>query len=237
MSRPFELTIHFRSRDHIDVTAMLRELKVFTDTLAGVSPKLSGWLLKGNTKAEALLYEAFDGEGPRTAAIAVLNEALKNETDPRIVSIWNGLEGAEGASLQYVGRPPTETSLVTLRAKPQAFSQDWKAVAEAVHAAARVWSPTVASVESAGYFDHKTFKDRPGVGWMIYLPLILSVPQVPEARALVPVRDQDDKPLGTIVVSVVDGAFSETNPEHLRIAQAIETRLVDQDFLPRYESL
>lgn len=79
--------------------------------------------------------------------------------------------------------------------------------------------------------------DRPGVGWMIYLPLILSVPQVPEARALVPVRDQDDRPLGTIVVSVVDGAFSETDPEHLRIAQAIETRLVDQDFLPRYESL
>lgn len=237
MSRPIELTIYFRSHNHLDVAAMLRELKAFADALAGVSPKLTGWLLKGNTKAEALLYEAFDEEGPRTAAIAVLKEALKNETDPRIVSIWNGLDGAEGASLQYVGRPASETSLVTLRAKPQAFSQDWKAVAEAVQTAARVWSPAVLSVESTSYFDHKTFKDRPGVGWMVYLPVILSLPQVPEARALVPVKDQDGKPLGTIVVSVVDGAFSEANPEHLQIAQAIETRLVDQDFLPRYESL
>lgn len=70
---------------------------------------------------------------------------------------------------------------------------------------------------------------------------VLTVQQVPEARALVPVMGKDekgkDKQLGTIIVSVTDEPFSDENPEHAKIANAIEIRLVDQDLLPRFTDL
>lgn len=76
---------------------------------------------------------------------------------------------------------------------------------------------------------------------MLYLPRLLTVQQVPEARALVPVMGKDekgkDKQIGTIIVSITDAAFSDENPEHVKIANAIEIRLVDQDLLPRYADI
>lgn len=72
---------------------------------------------------------------------------------------------------------------------------------------------------------------------MIYLPTILTEHQVPEARALIGVDDEGDQQMGTIVVSVTDEPFSGTDPEHVRSANAIEVRLVDQDLLPRYIDL
>lgn len=76
---------------------------------------------------------------------------------------------------------------------------------------------------------------------MLYLPHVLTIRQLPEARALVPVMGQDekgkDKQIGTIIVSVIDEPFSDENPEHVKIANAIEIRLVDQDLLPRYADL
>ena len=78
---------------------------------------------------------------------------------------------------------------------------------------------------------------------MLYLPRVLTVQEVPEARALVPVMTEGDgkkrkaEQIGTIVVSVTDECFSDRNPEHVKIANAIEMRLVDQDLLPRYTNL
>jgi hypothetical protein len=73
---------------------------------------------------------------------------------------------------------------------------------------------------------------------MIYLRSQLTIQQVPEARALLPVVSQNEKgkeqQIGTIVVSVTDAAFSDLNFEHVKIANAIEIRLVDQDLLPRF---
>ena len=66
---------------------------------------------------------------------------------------------------------------------------------------------------------------------------LLTAQQVPEARALVPVADEDNNQTGTIIVSITDEPFSENNPEHVKVANSIETRLVDQDLLPRYADL
>lgn len=237
MKRPYELSAVFRHSAELKITTMLEELHGLVPNLLACSTTLDGWLLKGDTKAEAFLYEVFDPTGPTSSAIAVLTESLKHAIDPRIVSMWNGREGSEGASLQYVGRPTPETSMVVLRAKPRAFANDWKPVADLVRQSIDLWLPAVVTVESADYFDKKVFKDRPGVGWMIYLPKILTAQQVPEARALVPVPGADKKQIGTIVVSVTDEPFSDENHEHARIANAIEIRLVDQDLLPRYMDL
>lgn len=45
------------------------------------------------------------------------------------------------------------------------------------------------------------------------------------------------KQLDTIILSVTDEAFSDENPEHVRIANAIEIHLADQDLLPRFADL
>ena len=240
MKRPYELIAIFQRAGPLEVPAMLAELHAIRQELKDCSPLLDNWLLKGNTKEEAFLYEVFDSVGPTKAAVAVLTESLKAAVDPKIVSMWNGKEGAEGAALQYVGRIAPETSMMVLRAKPFAFSATVEPVLKLFLGIAGLNAPVAISLETASYFDKKVFKDRPGVGWMLYLPRVLTEQQVPEARALVPVMSEGDgkksKPvqLGTIIVSVTDAPFSDENPEHVKIANAIEIRLVDQDLLPRY---
>jgi hypothetical protein len=49
--------------------------------------------------------------------------------------------------------------------------------------------------------------------------------------------DVDKNQLGTIIVSVSDEPFSLDNPEHKKVANDIEIRLVDQDLLPRFTDL
>ncbi len=238
MKKPIEMTVYFRSIGHLEVEEILNELYVFSSVLASTSSTLTGWLLKGKSRADAFLYEVFDATGPTAAALAVLNEKLKNEVDPRIVSMWNGHDDdGDGASIKFFGRLEPAVSLVSLNTESDAFTADWKAAAELVKNAASLWKSSGVCVETSGYFDKKTFKDRPGIGWMLYLPRVLTVQQVPEARALVPVHGADKKQIGTIVVSVTDEPFSDENPEHVRIANAIEIRLVDQDLLPRYAEL
>ncbi|WP_433692094.1 immunity 52 family protein [Herbaspirillum seropedicae] len=241
MKRPYELTSIFRQPGPLHVSTMLTELHSIRQELKECSPLLDEWLLKGNTKDEAYRYEVFDSTGPTTAAVAVLTESLKTTADPKIVSMWNGKDGPEGASLQYVGRVAPETSMIVLRAKPGAFSTSTEPVLRLVLKNVNLRTPSVVTLETAGYFDKKIFKDRPGVGWMLYLPRTLNAQQVPEARALVPVVGTDasgkDTQLGTIIVSVTDEPFSDENPEHVKVANAIEIRLVDQDLLPRFADL
>ena len=237
MKRPYELTAIFRRTGKLEVPAMLGEMHLIRQELKDCSPLLDEWLLKGDTKGEAYLYDVFDPTGPTTAAIAVLTHSLKTAVDPKIVSMWNGKEAAEGASLQYVGRIAPETSMIVLRAKPSAFSTTTEPVLKLFFAIAALHNPATIYLETTSYFDRRVFKDRPGVGWMLYLPEVLTSQQVPEARALVPVMGKDEKGIdrqrGTIVVSVTDEPFSDENPEHVKIANAIEIRLVDQDLLPR----
>jgi hypothetical protein len=67
---------------------------------------------------------------------------------------------------------------------------------------------------------------------MLYVPKTISSTQLPEAAELVPVME-GDKQRGTLIVSVADEVFSVNNADHVRIANAIEVRLADQDLLPR----
>lgn len=227
----------------IDVTTQLQELYEFSRAAGSFSPLLQHWLLSSDkSKSEALMYEAFDANGPTTAALAVLRQRSKGVTDLRSISLWNGADvDAESAGLSsltnIVGRP--DTVEFSLRLKPEVV--DWQTPASWLKKAISVWHPSVATFGPYWYSDHKVFEDRPGASWMLYLPRMLTVQQVPEARALVPVMGKDekgkDKQIGTILVSAIDEPFSEANPDHVKIANAIEVRLVDQDLLPRYADL
>src|SRR6218665_2046466 len=143
-----------------------------------LKPSMSGfWVAKRKSKPTYTRYS-------KMVVRPLLEAQLKGQIDPRCISIWNSKEGHEGSSIQFVGRPPDKLSVVQFFGRPKSFSSDWQAIASVIETCVRIWSPQYITIESNGYYDHRPFKDRPGVGWMLYLPRILTVQQVPEARAL-----------------------------------------------------
>ena len=203
------------------------------------------WLLMGDTEAESFLYPAFDAGGElTTAAEAVLETEFKGENF-RYLAVWNGeLKGGDGASISFHFNNedwPAWNLDITYQGEGIQRLGGEAGMTEFLSIIAATLHPNYITVARNQYFEKQVFQDRPGVGWMLYLPRALTVQQVPEARALVPVMGQDekgkDKQIGTIVVSITDAPFSDDNPEHVKIANAIEIRLVDQDLLPRFTDL
>lgn len=241
MKHAYEISMSLYHAEDLSVRTLVEELRLLTNELEKLSPSLHEWLLTGETRDLALLYDVFDSNTAKTSALTVLETRLKGEIDPRIISIWNGKEGHAVASLRIMARPAPHLSLVTFVGRPQSFSPDWNLVANVVAQSAGIWAPQYVSVQNNGYLEHRVFKDRPGVGWMLYLPKVLTAKQVPEALALIPVMGKDktgkDIQTGTILVSVTDEPFSDENPEHVKNANAIEIRLADQDLLPRFADL
>ncbi|WP_256972063.1 immunity 52 family protein [Paraburkholderia caledonica] len=69
------------------------------------------------------------------------------------------------------------------------------------------------------------------------MPRVFTAQQVAEARDLIRVLDGKQR-IGALIVSVVDEPFfSASNREHVKVANAIEERLVDQDLLPLFTEL
>ncbi|MGV8866982.1 MAG: immunity 52 family protein [Janthinobacterium svalbardensis] len=199
------------------------------------------WFLSQETEAESFLYPVFDASGElTTAAEAVLEAEFKGETS-RFLSAWNGeLGDGEGATMALGfsdGDWPARTFRISDHGQG-ARRLGIDGVKELLSIIAGSLRPVLITVARNDYFEKQVFKDRPGVGWMLYLPRVLTTQQVPEARALVSVmatgEQGKDKQIGTIIVSVTDEPFNDENPEHVKIANAIEIRLVDQDLLPRY---
>jgi hypothetical protein len=199
------------------------------------------WFLSKETQAESFLYPVFDASGElTTAAEAVLEAEFKGERF-RYLSAWNGeLGDGDGASIA-LGFSDSDWPSWSFEIDGECEyvkRLGLDGLKELLSIIAGSLRPVLITVARNDYFEKQVFKDRPGVGWMLYLPRILTLQQVPEARALVPVMAMDeqgqDKQIGTIIVSVTDEPFSDENPEHVKIANAIEIRLVDQDLLPRY---
>lgn len=203
------------------------------------------WFLSRGSLEESLLYPAFDSFGElTTAAEAVLKASSKQKT-VRSISVWNGqIEQENGASLSLIVNNsdwPEWSFKIEYAKLDFARLNGLEGVQKLVTLIATTLRPSYMTIARYQYFEKQVFQDRPGVGWMLYLPRVLTTQQVPEARALVPVMGKDekgrDKQTGTIVVSVTGEPFSDENPEHVKIANAIEIRLVDQDLLPRFSDL
>jgi len=109
------LTLDLQFRRQVDklipVEQQMSELFLLARHVSSWSPLLSRWFLTSSkSKEEALLYEAFDSNGPTAAALAVLREKSRGVEDVRSVSVWNGQEAsADGASMSsttsVLGRP------------------------------------------------------------------------------------------------------------------------------------
>lgn len=198
----------------------------------------SEWCLQGDSLEDAKLYPAFDGDEPSRAALAVLKEQFRNSRDQTYVAIWIGNETmAAGVSMVcHLGMPGVLNSFA-IDMRGEHGLDDLETIAGVVKRTVQEFEPEYVEVSPAKYYARRVFDDRPGVGWMFYLPKIITVHQVPEARALIPVPERGKEQIGTLIVSVTDAVFSIDNPEHIEIANRVEIRLVDQDLLPRYADL
>ncbi len=224
-----------------DAANALEALRPYAEWLGQHDPTMRRWFLGGDSLEEAYRYEAFaDEANGHMAAKAVISTKYKHSREP-VVFLWNGDESPKtGASLVLSVTEtgyPSEVSLELDGAISMPRLGDFRETAEFVALLARDTEALCCYVyNESGYFPKMAFKDRPGVGWMIYLPRVLTVQDVPEAGALIAVV-KDKRQLGTIVVSVTNAIFDHRDPEHLKVALAIETRLVSQDMLPTWAQM
>ena len=156
--------------------------------------------------------------------------------------MWNGQEQKkDGAvlSLAFDNDPLAHDFDLSLGEESPDASRlgDFESVVQVVAAVADAYTPAYVTAAPRKYSPKQVFDDKPGVGWMLYLPKVLTVQQVPEARALIPFPEAGKKQTGTIIVSVTDAVFSPDDPEHVEVANRIEIRLVDQDLLPTYADI
>lgn len=222
----------------------LKRARRVIDVLAARDDRLSEWFLTGDTKEEARLYPVYEADGsPTSAAIAVLKEEYREEGHlAKSIAMWNGREQRkDGAtlSLAFDNSPLAHDFDLSLGEEGPDASRlgDFESVAQVVAAIADAYAPAYVTAAPRKYSPRQVFDDKPGVGWMIYLPQKITIQQVPEARALIPVKGEDGKQIGTIIVSVTDAVFSVDNPQHVEVANRIEIRLVDQDLLPAYADI
>ncbi|WP_250534833.1 Imm52 family immunity protein [Caballeronia sp. AZ10_KS36] len=204
------------------------DLWKFARVLETHSFSLDQWLLDGEANRPA-----FTDSGPSEDFIDP--SSLADEED-RYKSVWNGREGQGGAGFRswyYLWK----RSSFDFRADGNDVMKYYHVVADIIEKALKIWPGILVEVGSYSYSaSHKVFKDRPGVGWMLYLPRRIEFEQVPEARLIRHVKDLNGTE-GTIIISEIDGPFDVDNPEHVKVANAIEIRLADQDLLPRYVDL
>jgi hypothetical protein len=197
------------------------ELGRFARLLENFGLGMGQWFVSGDSTVPA-----FDSKGPTAAFIQ------SSDNDPespiQFADVWNGLEGkgAAGLMLKYRKR---RRSGFDFRAVEISGLDFYENVADLVEGALGIWPALLVEVAPYTYSaSEKVFPDRPGVGWMIYLPKRIESSQVPEASMIRHVKDVSGT-LGTIIVSEIDGYFDVSNRAHVKAANDIEIRLADQD--------
>ena len=236
------LTFRLNANQLPSEAEQLRDLWRVALLLEPMGFPLKGWYPPADTPEHSLLNEAFDKSGPTSAAIAMLKAEQQDRKTPglRSTGAWNGKE--EGGalvfntSLSVLANNPICTFSIQEKQAPSFGEKDH--LLRLAVGLLKIWPASSMEISPYKYFSmQQVFPDRPGVGWMLYLPQVLTAQQVPEAGALIPVLGEKKKRTGTIIISVADEPFSADNPEHVRIANKIEVRLVDQGLLPRYADL
>jgi hypothetical protein len=210
----------------------------FASVLTRANLPIESWHPVASNKKATLRNTAFDANGPTSAAIAVAKRSkLSSGPIARSISVWNGLYENGGAMLSDQHVIDHHLCVVKLEVDGIDAFRNFATVVELVSEAVHIWSASSVQVGPFKYFfEQKVFELRPGAGWMLYLPRVVAGRQVPEAGRLIPVMDGNQQ-TGTIIASVVEGPFSAANPDHVKVANAIEVRLAEQDLLPLFVEL
>jgi hypothetical protein len=208
----------------------LWELAKFLDTF-GIA--VTEWFPPADSVAKSLLNPAFTRTGVSPTAVAMAKADKDNLAhDFRTLGVWNGKEDEGGmvyTTTYDTGPIPSFFSINSEEVKPL---RDYRNLIKLVEFIARKWKPMVIRVTPDEYDELSVFNDRPGAGWMLYLPFTISPEQVPEAAEIIKIMDEKgESQQGSLIITVLE-AFNTRNRAHVKRANAIETRLVDQDLLP-----
>lgn len=223
-----------------DFPEMLRRMHAITNLLAQKSDGLTQWFPQGESIDDAKLYPAFEGAEGSTALLAVLDHEYRLDKSFTAISIWNGAdEQRDSVVVELLGNNQNRSCSLTISYHKRRDDRFGGAdsVKDIVATIAQLFDAQYISVAPRYYYEKQVFDDKPGVGWMLYLPQVITAHQVPEAQALIPVPTAGKKQTGTIIVSIADEVFAMDNPRHVDLANRIEIRLVDQDLLPCYADL
>lgn len=234
MSNDITISANFRTGAVLPtIESQYHDLWRFAKHLQTEGLPLDSWFPPAATEEASLANKAFTDTGPSTAALAMANaDADNHATDLRSLGVWNGKERPGGAAYTLMYKTGRFPSNLDFTCKDIAEFRDHRTVMRIVQSVVSMWNPMLVQVGPGKYFGKKVFPDRPPAGWMIYLPFPIRAEQVPEAAQVVPLIDtQGKRQAGTLLVTVTE-PFDVDNPEHVRRANAIETRLVDQDLLP-----
>ena len=233
--------LNFPDLQNADFEFHLSRLRPVIDMLASRDKMLSNWYLQGNSVKEALRYRVYgDDHQPLQQAIDEFNKEYRGESqeDPKVIGMWNGAElDEDGATFLITidgGNVLSQKFDFDIYEKENGLSRlgDYRSVAQIIAKIVELYSSFYVMYCPRPYFEKQIFADRPGVGWMLYLPHTLTSAEVPEAGDLIPVM-LNGKQQGTIIVSVTDSVFNLDNLEHIKNANDIEIRLADQHLLPR----
>jgi len=234
----FRLQFKDATLDPMNFEEALSRIHVVTTGLAEIDQKFNRWYARGKSRDEALLYPAFEDGAPSTAILAVLKHKFAADPTTTYVALWDGNEGdSRGATLACHLNEAGVYNSFELSLADSAILSNLDAVLKIVGSIVKAFNPAYVTVSPRSYVAKQVFDDKPGVGWMLYLPTVITQQQVPEAREIVPVPEAGKAQTGTIVVSITDAPFSMKNPEHIETANRIEVRLVDQDLLPAFTDL
>ena len=234
MSRTLEIIANFRKGAVLpSIDNHYHDLWEIAKFLKTLGLPLDEWFPPADTEENSLLNKAFTETGPSTAALALARaDKDKLATDLRSLGVWNGKEDGGGIvySITYdTGRIP---SAFRFSGEEVASLEDYRNVSTFVQRIASIWKPMLIQIRPGEYPGKNVFPDRPGAGWMLYLPFAIDAQQVPEAADVIRVMDEKGKnQQGSLIVTVAE-TFDMQDPEHIKKANAIETRLVDQDLLP-----
>lgn len=204
------ITARFRddALEPTDFRAILERIAPIVAVLREKNPELGQWYLSTDTKETSLLYEAYEDGQPGRAILAVLGEEFKSVGEPAHISLWDGNSNQKrGATLSVLMAFKGSPHSVVIRLYRAEELGDATSVVDVISVIARTLEPAFVAVAPKSYVVEKVFQDRPGVGWMLYLPCNLSTKEVPEAQALVPVK-QEKRQIGTIIVTLKDEIFS-----------------------------
>lgn len=234
MSLYLTVSANFRTGTSLpSIDDQYNDLWKLAKSLETVGQPINDWFPPADTEANSLLNRAFTPSGVSPSALALAKADKSNlASDLRTLGVWNGKddEGAIVFTATYnTGRVPSD---LDFSADAVTEFIEYGNVVKLVKAVITTWNPMLVKVAPSGYSKHRVFPDRPAVGWMIYLPFEISERQVPEATQIIPIMAADGKKRqGTLIVTTTD-TFDVNNPDHIKKANAIETRLVDQDLLP-----
>lgn len=234
MSLYLAVSANFRTGTTLpSIDDQYNDLWKLAKSLETVGQPINGWFPPADTEANSLLNQAFLPSGASPAALALAKADKGNRaSDLRTLGVWNGKDD-EGA-IAYTATYNTSRIPSDLDFSADAVTEfiDYRNVVTLVKAVITIWNPMLVKVAPSGYSKHRIFPDRPPVGWMIYLPFEVSAKQAPEAAQIVPIMAADGKKhQGTLIITTTD-TFDVDNSDHVKKANAIETRLVDQDLLP-----